>query len=49
MRIEVIRVMYGATSRGSHAGTTNGAADPLYSAIAFTISVMLTARSSTMS
>jgi hypothetical protein len=49
IRIEVSRAVYGATSRGSHAGTLIGAGAPVYSAIASAISVRLTARSSTMS
>jgi len=43
IRIDVMRAMYGAISRGSHAGTLNGAEDPEYSAIASTIWLMLTA------
>src|SRR4029450_3454533 len=42
-------VMYGAISRGSQAGTLSGAGAPQYSARALTISLMLTARSSTIS
>ena len=43
IRIDVMRAMYGAISRGSHPGTLNGAGNPEYSAIASTIWLMLTA------
>ena len=49
MRIDIMRARYGETSFGSHAGTVNGFGEPEYSAMAFTSSVALMARSSTMS
>src|SRR4029453_674846 len=49
IRIDVMRAIYGESNRGSHLGTLNGAADPVYSAIASAIAVKLTGRSSTIS